>query len=362
VHPRVQCGNGIVEPSEECDGDSPGLDECDANCELLDPAPAVCKDAPLIPQGSFNIGAGTFEIVHEGANDPTNGGAPLLLSDVPPPVGCNTTYNAPVLHRYVTGSRPSFLTLETLETQPLSGQYTFDNTQIWVYRDCPRKADYEGCDNDGAATAKHSKLTTGYIPARTSLFIVVSGEGSGRGRRQRPLRPQDHRATRQALLPRGLRPRDDARCLQPPPGLTEMVTGDGHWKTCVGGQIGIPCFGDEPASHSRGAFGWAFSDADTQTTAFLLTPVFDLTSVTTARASYAYRITNNGLAIESGKAEPLDDGSVTSGAITYSPPAEGRSIVPLQSSQKARLRFTYEDGSSATAGNFAVDDIHVYGF
>ena len=52
------CPNGIVEPGEECDGDGPGLDECNANCKLLDPALAVCKDAPLIPQGTFNIGTG----------------------------------------------------------------------------------------------------------------------------------------------------------------------------------------------------------------------------------------------------------------------------------------------------------------
>ena len=353
------CPNGIVEPGEECDGDGPGLDECDANCKLLDPALAVCKDAPLIPQGSFNIGTGTFEVVHEGANDPTKGGAPLLLSDVPPPVGCKDTYNAPVLHRYVTGSRPSFLTLETLLTQPVGGQATFKNTQIWVYRDCPRKADYEGCDNDGADAEKLSKFTTGYIPAKTTLFIVVSGEGPGGGAdngyyalkiTEQPVKLFYHQDFGDETTP-GL--------YNLPAGMTPMVTGDGDWRTCVGG-VGILCFGDEPSSHSRGAFGWAFSDADTQTTAFLLTPIFDLTGVT-ARASYAYRVTNS-VAIESGKAEPLADGSPTSGAITYSPPAAGRSVIPLQSSQNARVRFTYEDGSSASAGNFAVDDIHVYGW
>ncbi len=356
------CGNGIVEPSEECDGDGPGLDECDANCKLLDPALAVCKDAPLIPQGSLNLGNGSFEVVHEGANDPTKGGAPLLFGEVPPPVGCDVTYNAPVLHRYVTGSRPSFLTLETLETQPVGGQNTFDNTQIWVYRDCPRKADYEGCDNDGAAAAKLSKLTTGYIPAKTTLFIVVSGEGPGGGADngyyalriiEQPVKLFYHQDFGDETTP-GL--------YALPAGMTDMITGDGDWRTCVGGQAGSPCFTKEPASHSRGAFGWAFSDAATQTTALLLTPVFDLSSVTAARASYAYRFTDNGLVSESGKAEPLDDGSVTSGAITYNPPVEGRSMVPLQTSQNARLRFTYEDGSSATAGTFAVDDIHVYGW
>ncbi len=96
-----------------------------------------------------------------------------------------------------------------------------------------------------------------------------------------------------------------------------MVTGDGHWRTCVGGQPAPPGLSGTsrratPAARSAGPSATPAPPRQ----ALLLTPVLDLSSVTTARASYAFRLTDS-IASESGKVEPLDGGSVTSGATTY---------------------------------------------
>lgn len=357
---EATCGNNIVDPGEECDGDGSIAGECN-NCKLVDQAQAVCKDAPLIPTGSFNAGDGTFEIVYEGSNDPDKGnGMPIDPMAVPSPAECDTSFNAPVLHRYVTGDRPSFLILETLATQPVSNQPTFTNTQIWVYRDCPRKADYEGCNNDAPAMGKRSRFTTGYLPAKTTVFIVISGEGPGGAA------DNGYYALKITERPVKLFYHEDFSSVTMPgvhdlvPGLTEVpVIDDGGWKTCFPA-FGIPCLSKEPPSHSGGAFAWASSATMTALTANVLTPVLDLSGLTAARASYAYRITDSP-ANELGKVESLN-GNAVSGAVTYNPPAAGRTFVTMPTSQNAALRFVYENGSSAAAGHFTIDDIRIYGY
>jgi cysteine-rich repeat protein len=167
---EATCGNGIVDPGEECDGGT----GCTA-CKL--DAISVCGKAIEIPPGAVEESTGARTSFFQSLDSEQI----AVATDAVPAPGCSMAFNLPVLHRYVTGARPSMVTVEALQFLEDGTTETFKNTVVWMYRDCPNETDIDGCDNDGAMTDKRSLLKSGYIPAQTTLFIALSGEGGGGG-------------------------------------------------------------------------------------------------------------------------------------------------------------------------------------
>ena len=356
--PESTCPNGIVDPTEECDGNPMLGTQCKADC-TLEPESVCGKAIVITPSAVADPETGIRTTVYEGDSDPA--AAQVSVADVPMPIGCDISFNNVMLHTYTTGSRPSILTLETLNAQPIGGANTFNNSQIWVFRDCPRKADYEGCDNDSAAEEKLSKMTTGLIPALTTLFIVVSGEGGG-GEDKGPYALSIMEQPVKLFFHEDFG-NDESANIQPiPADLTVTTTGDGGWVTCFEGTAS-PCILTSLGSHSGGPLGWAYGKMDLALTRTVLqTPVFDLTGLTNAHAQYTFKFTDGG-GSDSGKVEPMDGANPVGGTtVSYTSNKSGRERVPLPNVAAASVQFTHDDGANTGAGIFAVDDIYIYGY
>ncbi len=339
------CNNGVVDPMEECDG-GPG---CNVNC-TLDPM-SVCGKAFASPPGDVDDATGVRTSYYE--NDSNL--VAVALADIPTQ-SCDVSFNFPVLHRYTTGNRPSIVTVEALDKMA-DGSATFANTVVWVYRDCPNKADLEGCDDDGGA-GNRSLFTTGFIPAQTTLYIVLAGEGGGLDKgnyrlqvTERPVKLFYHESFGSPNMP-GEYPL--------PASLTQDLVGDGGWGACVPG-AGNPCFGVDLDSHSRGAFGFAAGATTTQTTATLGTPTVNLQSLQHAYGQFTYRF-NDGVAADSGTVTAMDGANAGMSILFSGLSMLGRTAVDMPLSAAARIDFTYDDGAGAGAGKFFIDDIYIYGY
>jgi hypothetical protein len=232
---------------------------------------------------------------------------------------------------------------------------------VWVYRDCPRKSDVEGCDNDSGAGLR-SKFTTGYLPAQTTIFIVISGEGGGGGSdkgkyrlhvTEQPVTLFYYEGFGSAAAP-GLD--DSLGGLQTIAAGADMV----KWQRCTPG-VASGCDAVMP-SHSGGGYAYAGDGNNaTLTVAILRTQTFDLSGLTLARAQYDVRYVH-GNAGDSGKVDALNNG-VSTGFPNYylTTSSSGRTFIDMAKGMLARTDFTFNDGGTG-GGNLSIDDIYIYGY
>jgi len=164
---EATCNNGIIEPGELCDDENAGGGDCESDCKVID-ATKTCGKAVPLPMGAPN-GGGVMITMVEGDTmvDPPSTG------DVLDPT-CSIV-KKPKLYLYTTGDTGSIVTLET-KAGMVAGVPTFMDTVVWAYRDCLGKRGEELCNDDivNGVNLK-SKGTTGYLPPKTALFIVVAG-------------------------------------------------------------------------------------------------------------------------------------------------------------------------------------------
>jgi cysteine-rich repeat protein len=158
---EATCGNMAIEPGEECDdGNNTQGDGCD-NCSL-EPGTACGDAVDLNDPGNVTIVDGS--VVYAGDSS-----ASMLVDYSNPSCGNGGTGGVPtVLHQYVTQT-PGFLLIETTAT--MGG---FPDTVVWAVTDCQAAAPEIACsDDDGPGQL--SQAITDFLPAGTTVFVVVSG-------------------------------------------------------------------------------------------------------------------------------------------------------------------------------------------
>jgi cysteine-rich repeat protein len=159
---EATCGNGLLEPGEACDDhNTTAGDGCGATCQLE--AGTTCgasvdlnDPAKVTVAGAVTTYAGTTL----GSLDTTFGASPSCSA--------GTTDVPRVLHRYRVGARPAVLQVDT------EGSSALLDTVVWAYRDCQHPTPELACGEDGV-TGLDGSLSTGYLPAGTTVFLVVSG-------------------------------------------------------------------------------------------------------------------------------------------------------------------------------------------
>lgn len=340
-----QCNNGVVDPGEECDG-GPGCTVC-----ALDSG-NVCADATPILPDPMGLDPDTGVRVSSIEGDSS------LVTEVPTSLlpACSFGFDNAVLHTYTTGKRPSILTVKTLNKLD-DGTGTFDKTVLQVFRDCPGKRDVEACANNGM----HASLTTGFLPANSTVFIMLAGDGGGdKGLYHIEVTEQ----------PVKLFFHDDFNFqtmsgqYAPPADLKPTIDMAGAaWITCVSSPA-PPCAAFDFDRHSRGGFGIGYmTTMDSElSTASLATPQLDLTGLQVARAQYTFRFTD-GAGNDAGRAVPFDDTTPDMGKMNeHKTSTEGRTFVEMPKVAKSGVAFVYTDDGNSGAGKFAIDDIYVYGY
>ncbi|MBK8253302.1 MAG: DUF4215 domain-containing protein [Polyangiaceae bacterium] len=171
---EADCGNNKVEPGEECDEGAAGNNDCDSNCKIV--PTGACS-------GLLDIDADGMSMVNAGATITTFTGDTTTnpLSSFGDPRGyglpeCTSAISNKIkAHKYTTGPKPSLVTIET-ENKSVDGKQTFDQTVVWVLRDCLTPTVIDSCKDDGP-NAPFSQLVAGYFPARTTLYIAVGDNG-----------------------------------------------------------------------------------------------------------------------------------------------------------------------------------------
>ena len=344
------CGNGVVEPAEECDG---GADCTDC---VLAPM-SVCGKALEITPGAVDPDTGVRVSHYENDSGADGVALPFPYLGIPSQ-DCDTIFNFPVLHSYTTGKQPSIVTVEAME-KLLGGATTQDKTVLWIYRDCPGQKDFEGCDDD-AGDGPRSLLTTGFLPANTTLYIVLAGEGANGDKG--PYHLQVTEQPVKLFYHEDFGPETTAGTYPLPADLTpSMVDAGAEWKTCVQGAL-TPCVGINLNSHSGGAFGFAHAtvvDTD-QSIVTISTPTVDLQDLQVARVQYTY-VYNHAVGAGSGEVIPMN-GDTPSGPVSYTSSGSGRGVLNMPKSADARVDFTYDDDGSTAPDKFSVDDIYIYGY
>lgn len=339
------CGNGVVEPTEQCDG-GPGCTDC-----KLD-AGTVCGDALVIEPDPMGIDRDTGARTSYFEGDSTGDGVIVPKGEVLA-APCHNFENA-VLHTYTTGKTPSIVTVESL-AELENRDPTFDKTVVWVYRDCPNKKELEACDADVGGA--YSILTTGFIPAQTTLFIVLAGDGNNE---KGPYRLKITEQPVKLFFHESFGP-ETAPGTYPLPASVEQTLnqgGDGGWTTCVP-TPGNACGTSAVKSHSGGALGFAYAATATKTEATLATLPVDLSKLVVGTAQFDYDLNKNG---GSGFVEVTSvAGDLTGTPLKLENAASGRAILEMPVEDGARLQFFYDDGAAAGLINFAVDDIYIYG-
>lgn len=154
------CGNGRVEPGEVCDDDV----GC-ADCTQIDPL-TICGKAPVI--GPKMEIAPKHLFVTDFLGDTTAMG---VMADkiMPAPMMCGPT-KKPALLSYTTGDHGSIVTMETVMDAG-----TFGDTVLWAYRDCLKERQLYACNDDNGGTML-SKIKLGYLPPKTTVYVVVGGQ------------------------------------------------------------------------------------------------------------------------------------------------------------------------------------------
>jgi cysteine-rich repeat protein len=158
---EATCGNGTVEPGEECDdGGVLGGDGCDMACQLE--AGTLCGDAVDLNTAGTTVGSVTSYL-----GDTTGS---LVMNVGNPSCSLGTTGIPSILHSYTTTARSS-LVIESLDVGS-----ALNDTVVWAYLDCQdtSAAGELTCDDD-SGPAFYSLATTAILPPGTSVFIVISG-------------------------------------------------------------------------------------------------------------------------------------------------------------------------------------------
>ncbi|MEZ4300400.1 MAG: DUF4215 domain-containing protein [Polyangiaceae bacterium] len=354
---EAMCGNFIVDPGEECDGGA-GCTAC-----VLDGG-SVCAGAVPIAADVVNGVDPVTGVITTFYENNNSDDLDVLKTDVlAPPTDCIPDYSLPVVHRYTTGKRPSIVTVQSLDKMK-DDTATFGNTSIWIYRDCPAQRDLDACATDGAG-GKRAKVTTGFIPARTTLTIIHSGDGNTGNGDKGKYRIQ---ITEQPVQLFYLQTFGAAAA----PGLDNMlgglvstdVGGDGNkWRRCTPG--GPDC-GPDMSSHSGGAFAWAPDGDNTMlTNTTLVSADIDTQKATTKLfVQVDLRSTDVGGTNEFAKLESsADQGTAWTTLDTFmNLDAEIRSITsPANLSPMLRFKLTFND-TLKDVEPYSADDIHVYGY
>jgi cysteine-rich repeat protein len=347
-----QCGNGIVEPTEACDGGT----GCADNCTLVDPE-SVCAKALLIEPKPEDIDPDTGVRTSYYQNDServavADADVTLLAQD------CDADFNFPVLHSYTTGPRPSVVTVEALEKQMDGATNTFGKTVVWVFRDCPNRADYEGCD-DNSGMGDRSLFTTGFLPPRSTIYIVLAGEGGGGDKGVYHLKVTEQPV--KLFFHESFGPETAAGEYALPMSLTADPVADGGWATCVA--LGAPCFGVDLDSHTGGALAFTKAGTTEDTIAVIRTPMVDLKNLQFAYGQFTYRYFDGVTGSDLGQVTAFDDASADAG-VTFTDDISGRRSLEMPKSDKAFLTFTFDDDEAGDtgAGKFFIDDIYIYGY
>lgn len=193
---KVPCGDNITYGSEQCDDGNPnGSDGCSATCQIekacnngrVDPdeecdGGADCTSCVIDPQSAcgkaFEIVPVEMNGVRKATVEGKNSDMDLLTpnGEVLNPM-CADPHHV-MLYRWKTGDRGSFVTANT-KSAIVDGQQTFQDTTLWIYRDCANKRAEEGCSDDAPGLGLYSKVQTGYLPPHTTLYIVVGGAADG---------------------------------------------------------------------------------------------------------------------------------------------------------------------------------------
>ncbi|APR81977.1 Multiple EGF-like-domain protein 3 precursor [Minicystis rosea] len=162
---EATCGNGLLEPGESCDdGNTAAGDGCAASCQV-EPG-TVCGDAIDLNDPNKVTVAGNV-VTYAG----TTMGATNSTFGAPPSCSAGTIGVPRVVHRYRVGGHPAVLQIEA------EGNGTLVDTAVWAYLDCQDPSKELACGEDGPQSLSGA-LTTGYLPAGTTVFIVVSGYAS----------------------------------------------------------------------------------------------------------------------------------------------------------------------------------------
>jgi cysteine-rich repeat protein len=163
---EATCGNAKVEPGETCDdGNTTAGDGCSAGCQLE--AGSVCGDAvDLRDPAKVTVTGGvtTYAGTTLGATDTTFG--------APPSCSAGTDSVPRVVHRYRVGGEPAVLGVATVDVGGLLA-----DTTVWAYLDCQSPVTELACGDD-SLTGTLGALSTGYLAAGTTVFLVVSGYSS----------------------------------------------------------------------------------------------------------------------------------------------------------------------------------------
>jgi cysteine-rich repeat protein len=161
---EATCGNGQIEPGEQCDdGNTTANDGCSATCQI-EPG-GVCG-------GAIDLNDPTKVTVKDGVTTyqgTTAGSANTMYGT--PSCSAGTTDVPRVVHRYRVGGHPAVLRIDTAD---IGGSLV--DTVVWAYRDCFDTSKELACGEDPGAL--YGALDTGWLPAGTTVFIVVSGYGA----------------------------------------------------------------------------------------------------------------------------------------------------------------------------------------
>ena len=145
----------------------------------------MCGRVPVIDLNTMGMRSGTTTSI-----DGDNTSAAMMQTTQPLRASSSTTAadcmigaNGQLVYRYTTGSMPAILRISTTNDQT---PRDFD-TMLWVFARCPTgtgtSISNATCNDDdpefaGSADRRvSSAITTGILPANTSLFILVGGFG-----------------------------------------------------------------------------------------------------------------------------------------------------------------------------------------
>jgi cysteine-rich repeat protein len=160
--PPVGCGNGTLDPTEECD---------DMNTDPNDGCSSQCKFEPGTTCGD------AIDVVANGTN--ANGVITLtgtttgsMVFDLGDP-SCSSGAGAAVpkaLFKYVPTKNVK-IAVETVD----DGVTSMTDTVLWAYRDCAAKQPELACDDDDGAGLFSQFTLSNVIPAGTPTYIALSG-------------------------------------------------------------------------------------------------------------------------------------------------------------------------------------------